>query len=162
MSPANHVQLLRDISFFEGVDDRRLAQLAQMCRAVTFPARATMFEEFDRAKDVYFILEGNVSLAVCDANGCRQISVVGKGDLLGWSPLIGRTRLFDTARTVTPMKALSFDADDLLEFCRKNTDFGFEFMRRAAAVLGERLSATHRQLLEVSGLHLPEFALESD
>jgi CRP-like cAMP-binding protein len=162
MSAANKAEFLREIRFFDGVDETRRAQLGEMCREVNFPARTTIFEEFDRAKDVYFILEGRVSLAICDATGCRQISVVGKGDLLGWSPLIGRTRLFDTARTATPIKALSFDADELLEFCKRNTDFGFEFMRRAATVLGERLSATRRQLLEASGVHLPEFAVESD
>ena len=37
-----------------------------------------------------------------------------------------------------------------------------DFMRRAAVVLGERLAATRVQLLELSGVHLPEFPLESD
>ncbi|RIK87642.1 MAG: hypothetical protein DCC67_01590 [Planctomycetota bacterium] len=156
------IELLRNINFFTGVGDEHLAALAKMCRLVDFPARTKIFEEFDRAQDVYFIVEGSVSLAICDASSCRQITMVSKGELLGWSPLIGRSRLFDTARTETPLKTVVFRAEDLLKYCQQHTDFGFEFMRRAASVLGQRLSATRQQLLELSGVHLPEIPLESD
>ena len=162
MPEPSKTELLRSVAFFDDVEERHLGDLARLCNEVSFPARATIFEEYDRAKDVYFILDGHISLAICDASGCRQISQLGKGDLLGWSPLIGRTRLFDTARTATPVKALAFDAEELLDFCKRNPDFGFEFMLRAAAVLGERLIATRRQLLEASGVHLPEFVMDSD
>jgi CRP-like cAMP-binding protein len=162
MSASDNIEALKEISFFQGVHEPLLEQLATMCWEVKFPARTTIFEEFDRAKDAYFILDGRISLAICDGKGCRQISIVGKGELLGWSPLIGRTRLFDTARAATDVKAICFQADELLEFCKQHSDFGFEFVRRVATVLAERLSATRQQLFQATGLHLPEFALESD
>ncbi|MCC6491808.1 MAG: Crp/Fnr family transcriptional regulator [Pirellulales bacterium] len=162
MADSSPIELLREINFFTGVADGHLNALAQLCRVVDFPSRTKIFEEFDRAQDVYFIVEGSVSLAICDASSCRQITMVSKGDLLGWSPLIGRSRLFDTARTETPLKTVVFRAEDLLKYCQQHTDFGFEFMRRAASVLGQRLSATRQQLLELSGVHLPQFPLESD
>jgi CRP-like cAMP-binding protein len=81
---------------------------------------------------------------------------------MGWSPLVGRTRLYDTARALTPVKALVFDGDALMEFCGKNPVFGFRFMHRVACTLAERLSGTRLQLLEMSGVHLPEFPIESD
>lgn len=162
MPDQNKTELLRRVAFFNGIEQKYLSELAGLHRELSFPARTTIFEEYDRAKDVYFILEGHITLAICDASGCRQISQLGKGDLLGWSPLVGRTRLFDTARTATPVKVLAFDAEELLQFCKRNSDFGFEFMLRAAAVLGERLIGTRRQLLEASGVHLPEFVMDSD
>ena len=113
-------------------------------------------------KDAYFIVDGRVSLAICDASGCRQISVLGGGELFGWSPIVGRSRLFDTARAETAVQALAFDADELMNYCKHHPEFGFEFMRRAAAVLAERLVATRQQLVEMSGVHLPEFTLETD
>jgi CRP-like cAMP-binding protein len=155
-------QALIETEFFRGIGDQYLAPLATLGREVTFPARSTVFEEFDPAQDVYFICEGQVSLAICDGTGCRQIAMLGPGDLLSWSPILGRTRLFDTARTRLAMKAIAFQGDDLLKFCEQNPEFGFRFMQRVAWVLGDRLVATRRRLMEVSGVHLPEFALESD
>jgi CRP/FNR family cyclic AMP-dependent transcriptional regulator len=162
MANTEIVELLRDTSFFHGIDDRYLSDLAPLFRLEEFANNTTVFEEFDRAKDVYFIVDGRISLAICDAKSCRQISIVEKGELMGWSPLVGRTRLFDTARTASRVKTLVIDADELLKYCAAHPEFGFEFMRRAARVLAERLSATRVQMLEIGGVHLPEFQLESD
>jgi CRP-like cAMP-binding protein len=162
MADEKLLELLRGHNFFRGVDEKYLQQLAGMCRLAEFPPRTKIFEEFDRAKEVYFIVDGQISLAICDASGCRQITLIGQGELLGWSPLIGRSRLFDTARTASKVHVLVFDGQNLVNFCEKNPEFGFEFMRRAARVLADRLSAARVQLLELSGVHFPEFPLESD
>ena len=162
MSEADALELLRGHDFFQGFDEKYLATLAKKCRLVEFPTQTKVFAEFDRAKEVYFILEGQIALAICDASGCRLITLVGKGDLMGWSPLVGRSRLFDTARTDSKVRALVFDGEELVAFCKANPEFGYEFMRRAAVVLAERLSATRVRMLELGGAHLPEFPYESD
>jgi CRP-like cAMP-binding protein len=127
------------------------------------PARSTLFEEYDRAKDVYVILRGEITLAICEKeDSCRQIGTVGEGDLMGWSKLVGRARLYDTARTLTEVKVLAIDGNELIAFCEGNPAFGYKFMQRVACTLAERLSGTRLQLLEMSGVHLPKFQLESD
>jgi CRP/FNR family transcriptional regulator, cyclic AMP receptor protein len=154
---------LRKSEFFRGIPDELLIKLAPICRAVEFPARSTVFEQYGPAKNVYVIVSGEISLAICDPEeSCRQIGAVQGGDLMGWSPLVGRLRLYDTARTVTAVKALEFDGNKLMDFCAANPSFGFEFMRRVACVLAERLSGARLQLLEISGMSLPEFPMESD
>jgi hypothetical protein len=81
---------------------------------------------------------------------------------MGWSPLVGRKRLYDTARTLTAVRALAFVGSELIDFCAANPAFGFEFMRRVAVVLAERLSRARVKLRELSGTYLPEFPVESD
>jgi CRP-like cAMP-binding protein len=159
----NVLDELRKSDFLRGIADEHLAKLAAICRSVEFPARSTVFEQYGLATNVYVIVSGEISLAICDpAESCRQIGVVYGGDLMGWSPLVGRMRLYDTARTVTAVKALEFVGSELMEFCAANPSFGFEFMRRVACVLAERLSGARLQLLEISGMFLPEFPVESD
>jgi CRP/FNR family transcriptional regulator, cyclic AMP receptor protein len=154
---------LRSSRFFREFDSEQLNKLAEICSEVEFPARQTVFEEYAPAKDVYVILSGKISLAICDQKkSCRQIASLGAGELMGWSPLVGRSRLYDTARTLTPVKALKVDGAALMRFCETNPTFGFKFMHRAACTLAERLSGTRLQLLELCSTHLPEFQLESD
>jgi len=149
--------------FFRQMPDTHLGPLAEICREVELPARKTIFEEYDRAKDVYVVLSGEVSLVICEPKDvCRQIAVVGEGDLVGWSPLVGRSRLSDTAVTLTPVKALVFDGKQLLDFCMQNPAFGFEFMRRAATELAKRLSGTRLQLLQLCGNDLPLFNVQPE
>lgn len=162
MSESKAVQL-RQSPLLREIAEEHLEKLAEICREVEFPARHTVFEEYEPAKAVYVVVSGEISLALCDPKkSCRQIATVRSGELLGWSPLVGRARLYDTARTVTSVKALEFDGIRLMQFCETHPSFGFALMQRVAQTLSERLSATRLQLFELSGANLPEFPLESD
>lgn len=122
-----------------------------------------MFQEHEPAKEVFLITSGKVALVICNAGiGCRQIMEVKAGDLIGWSPLLDRPRLSDTARTLTRVEAIAFDGGKLLQLCDENPQFGYQFMRRTAKVLAERLNAVRWQLVDLQGTNLPEVALESD
>jgi CRP-like cAMP-binding protein len=163
MNQSTMLEKLKACDFFQGFDDDQLNRLADICQIQEFPARSTVFEEDERARKVYIILSGRVSLAICEpADSCKQIAVVHEGDLMGWSPLVGRTRLYDSAHSLTPVSALVFEGKALMDFCEKCPAFGFRFMHRVACTLADRLSGTRRQLLEMSGVHLPEFPIESD
>ena len=159
----NTVETLRSSNFFVDLPEDQLNRLLSIAREVEFDAREAIFHEHDPAKDVYLIVSGKVSLAVCAPKvGCRQIMEVSDGDLIGWSPLLGRPRLSDTAHTLSPTKAIAFEGSQLLELCRENPEFGFEFMLRTAKVLAERLSATWIRLLDLYGPKLQNTVIESD
>ena len=51
------------------------------------------FTSIDESKNVYVIINGRVSLAIFDPKGgARELMQVGDGELVGWSPLVGRRR----------------------------------------------------------------------
>ena len=105
----------------------------------------------------------NVSLVICAPGvGCRQLMRVGKGELVGWSPLVGQSRLSDTARTLSPTEAIAIDGQQILDLCTEHPEFGFAFMHRAAQTLASRLAATRLQLLTMSGIQLPEVQIDTD
>ena len=165
MAESSTIDRVTGSRFFENLSPELYSELEAICQEVDIPARTTVFQEYDRAKDVYVVLNGEVSLVICENNdSCRQIAVIGEDDILGWSPLLGRTRLFDTAVTLTPVKALVFDGKALLDFCEANPSFGFQFMRKAAAALATRLSGTRIQLFQMCGNNFPSFDmnLEND
>lgn len=163
MSELTILETLRNIGFFHGIADEHLEQLAKIARLREFPANTNMFRENDSAKEMYLITSGRVSLIICEPSvGCRELMEVGDGELIGWSPLVSRPRMSDTARTLTRTKVVAFDGEQTLEFCRQDPRFGFEFMSRVAQVLAQRLSATRLKLLEMSGFQLPSIQFESD
>ncbi len=156
---------LKKSRFFRNLSEEELEQLGAICREVELPPHYVIFEEYDRAREVYVLTRGEVSLAICEPQeSCRQIAVVGEGDLVGWSALLGRTRLTDSATTITPVKAIVFDGQELSDFCAKHPAIGYEFMRQAASALALRLSGTRLQLLEMCGSSFPlaGVRLESD
>ena len=46
-----------------------------------------------------------------------------------------------------------FDTRQLMDLCEQHTDLGFDFMRRMAGIVEQRLSATKDQLLKSSTIH---------
>lgn len=157
------VAKLREISLFRDIPEDQLEPLADACRVKEYRAREVIFREYDTAKDVYFVLKGHASIVACEPRvGCRQIMTVGDGDLLAWSAVLGQPRLTATARTIDNSTVLAIDGEKLLNVCKSNTELGFEIMRRTAEVLADRLHGLRVQLLEISGVHLPEVVLESD
>jgi CRP/FNR family transcriptional regulator, cyclic AMP receptor protein len=163
MSDQTILDALRGVAFFHDLADAQLERLAEIARLVEFPADSEMFHEYDTAKDVYVILSGKVSLVIFTPKfGWRQLAELGAGELIGWSPLVGREHLFDTAKALVPTKALAIDGEKLLALCKADPTFGCEFMHRAAKVLAQRLGATHSQLREITGFDLPSVPLESD
>jgi CRP-like cAMP-binding protein len=127
MSPDDKVKVLKGIEFFQDVGDAHLATLATMCREVAFPAGANIFEAREPATDAYFILEGIVSLTSCNPTGRHQIALVGKGDLLGWSPLLGRSRYSDTASAETNVKMLAVAVKELRSLFQEELASGMAF-----------------------------------
>lgn len=163
MSDPTILERLRNIEFFQGIADEDLEQLAKIARHVEFPSQHDIFREHDTAKEVYVITSGEVSLVICEPGvGCRQLMQVGAGGLVGWSPLVGRHRLSDTAHTLEPTEAIAINGEEVLALCRADPPFGFEFMHRTAIALAERLSATRLQLMKISGFQLPNVQIESD
>jgi CRP/FNR family transcriptional regulator, cyclic AMP receptor protein len=157
------VSALRGIEFFQDIADEHLNRVATISQIVKFPARYDIFREHESAKDVYFIISGRVALVICAPPfGCRQLMEVTAGELIGWSPLVGRSRLSDTAQTLIPTEVIAVDGQRILALCAEDTQFGFEFMRRAAQTLASRLNATRLQLMKTSGHLFPQVQIESD
>jgi CRP-like cAMP-binding protein len=153
----NHtLDTLRHLHLLDGIDDVHLQQLATIARSINFPAETVIFREGQAATDIYLVVTGNVALDICAAGvGCRRILTVGEGELLGWSPLLAQDRLTATARALTDTQALVLGGDQILALCDQDPKFGYEFMKRAALAIAQRLSATRLQLLNVYGEQMP-------
>ena len=154
---------LCDIEFFKGIPEQHLERLAAIARSVEFPPQSIIFREQEHANVAYVIVSGEVALINCIPEvGCRVLMSLSNGDLFGWSPIVGRQLLSDTAQSLTTTTALAFDGEQLLAICREDPEFGVEFMHRIAKVIAERLSATRMQLLKTGADQLPEVQIESD
>jgi CRP-like cAMP-binding protein len=163
MSDSKIIDDLRRVAFLQDLPKSHLEELGKIARVVEYPARRTIFAEHEPAKEVFLVVSGEVSVVACEPGvGCRQLTTVGSGELLGWSPILERSRLTATAQTIAPTRTIAIDGNALRALCKQNTALGYEFMHRVADVLAERLLSTRVHLFKLSGPQLPEVVLESD
>jgi CRP-like cAMP-binding protein len=143
---------LRELQILEGIPAEALERIASVAHLVEFRAGDIIFREGAPAEDIYLITSGSVSLEICAPSvGCERILTVETGDLLSWSPLLGHEKLTATARALVPTSAVKISGRQVLALCAHDAHFGYEFMRRVAEVLAQRLKATRLQLLNIYG-----------
>jgi CRP/FNR family cyclic AMP-dependent transcriptional regulator len=152
MTTPDLLEELRDADFLGDLPDGCLRQLASIADRACFSEGDIIFRQGEAAAQAHVLTAGNVSLEVCAAGlGCQRLMTVGPGELLGWSPLLGDTRLTATARTLEPTTTIVLDGGRLRALCDADPRLGYELMRRTARALAQRLSATRMQLLDVFG-----------
>lgn len=145
------VEEVAGLGLFASLRAEEHAALAAMAVRESFPAGSTVFAEGDPPGDLYFVLEGRVTL-------CQRVTgradtcflSLRHGELLGWSALLRRPRVA-TARVVVASELLRFPASDLLELCERDPAVGYCVMRHAFEELADRLSDTRLQLLDMFG-----------
>lgn len=148
--------LLKSLAFLVPATEDELRQLAPVTRIEHQPAGTVLFREGDHLSHVFIVTTGTVALEI---NGRdhrpRRFQTVGPGELLGWSPLLGSGPMTAAARALADVQVVAIDAKAVLDLCDEDPKFGFQFMRRTAAAIAARLSATRLQLLDVYKHELP-------
>lgn len=156
MTRESVASVLREIPFFSGVSEDLIRQLAEMGQIVEHPAGSVVFRQGDPATTLHLVVSGQILLEICASGvGCKRLLTVGSGELLGYSTLLGESRLTATARAVTEAETLQFSGPQVLALCQENPRFGYECMRQTALALAKRLNGTRLQLLDIYGHQMP-------
>jgi CRP-like cAMP-binding protein len=150
---------LDDIDLLQKFSPLYRKQLALLATSKTYLPGSCIFQEGNHEQHVYIVAEGKVMLEIkVPSLGVVQVHQVGPGDLLGWSPILGRGWMTATARALIPCRLIALDAEQVSTLAECDTRFGMELFRLMATALAERLRATrlqlpdprHRQMLGVS------------
>jgi CRP-like cAMP-binding protein len=122
-------------------------QLARMAQLKEFPAGAVIFRQGQDWGSLCLVLAGEVSLDVAvSGHEVAEVHRGGPGELLGWSPVLGRRSMTATARAATAVRLAVIEIDKILEMCERDPRFGNAFLREVALVLSTRLDETRRRL----------------
>jgi CRP-like cAMP-binding protein len=151
---------IRAVCPFRLVVDEDADQLSREITMSDATAGSTLFEEGDPADGVAAILEGSVEV---EKHG-RVLATLGPGSLLGelslFIPSAARTA---TARANTPVRMITWRADDVQARLARHERLATAIVADMAFVLAERLDRRTQDvvsLLTFAGTRLPVSELE--
>ncbi len=148
------------VKALRGLEDVHLQNLAAIARPRECPAGAVLFRERDDSPFIFVLLSGQVMLEVnLRDQGPIGIYAAAPGELLGWSPVLGRHAMTATAKVTAPCRLAVLEVARVTELIQQDPHFGVAFLRQLALILSDRLSAT-RQCLAAVRDHsdLPRFS----
>lgn len=147
--------ILAQHPFFEGFAPQYRELLVACATNIVLQPRAYLFREGQEASHFYLVRQGKVALEVYPPQRPPiVIQTVEEGELLGWSWLIPPYKWRFGGRAVDQVRALALDGVCLRNKCEQNHDLGYEFLKRFAYIIDQRLQATLLQLLDVYAPHV--------
>jgi CRP/FNR family transcriptional regulator, cyclic AMP receptor protein len=147
-------RILADHPFAQGLSDRHLQLLVGCASNVRFDAGQVIFREGEEANHFYLIRSGKMSVELHAAErGAINILTVGEGEVLGWSWLVPPYRWNFDARALEATCGIALDGKCLREKSERDSELGYQLLKRIAYVMEERLQATRLQLLNVYEVH---------
>ncbi len=152
--PAQAVGIEHHLSvhpFLRGIDDDALADLAGCAELITYTAGEPVIKVGDPAGHFYLVRTGMIAVEVpTDPHNERTIQRLYEGDALGWSWLFPPFEWQFDAHARTKVQAIALSADCLRELFTRNHELGYEFTRRMAGIIADRLHAARHQIGELS------------
>ena len=153
---------LRELAFTMGWPDVVIDQIAPLAERIVCPAGAVIFRSGEINEKIYLIQSGHVALEMpVPARGRVRLLTLARGELLGWSPLLGNREMTATAMALEETRLLTISGTALQALCRANCEIGFVVMEHVAEALSRRLVATRLQLLDLFSRSPPEVAAAS-
>ncbi len=148
--------ILRQHPFLVGLSEEHMATLIGCASNVRFEEGDHLIQEGQMANTFYLVRSGRVALHIdMPGRGDLRIQTVGPGEILGWSWLIYPYRWHFSGIAVAETRTIALDGECLRNKCEKDSQFGYEMLKRLAQVMERRLDATRLQLLDLYGIGKP-------
>ena len=149
MNDKNIRQMIADSAFFAGLGDEAIGFLSLHAEHRGLAAGRVLFQQGDRARHFYLVLEGHVSLGIPALEGpALELQDLGPGEIAGWSWLLPPNVWNFQARARTAVEFLEFDGAAVLERCESEPRFGYELIKRFSALMSERLKFARDKMMQ--------------
>lgn len=146
--------LLKEHSFFEGLDSGLVTLLAGCASKVVFEPGNYLFRQGEEANQFYLLRQGRVALEIYEPH-CTPVTVetLEKDDVLGSvCPAAPHYWPYD-GRVLQLTRAIALDGKCLRSKCEQNRDLGYTLLERVVRILEQRLQSARTQLMDVSVVH---------
>lgn len=148
------------VKALHGLGDAHLHKLAAIARSQECPVGEVLFRQGDDSPFIFVLLSGDVLLEVqMRDRGPTAVYAAVPGELLGWSPLLGRHAMTATAKARTPSRLVVLEVERVRELIEQDPSFGVAFLRRLAMIVSDRLTATRQCLAAARDHELPRFSI---
>ncbi|MGA2555727.1 MAG: cyclic nucleotide-binding domain-containing protein [Verrucomicrobiota bacterium] len=136
--------------FVADMRPEHLNKLLEVAMFKQFERDEMIFREGDPANRFYLVCQGKIALeSGRKSDGSPLLHCIGPGEVLGWSWLFPPYCWHFSARAAEPTLAVFFYGTRLRQACDDDPVFGYELMKRVAAIVIQRLQVTRRHLLQL-------------
>ncbi len=141
------IEMLREMDILQSFTDDQVAQIASIARVETYEKDTCVEQENNRARAVYLVRKGNISIVIkLPPDRHVAIYVVKPGELFGWSTVVAPYLITASSYCMDPVELIALPQEALLNLLGRDPALKAVFMEMIAKVIRNRLKYTRSQL----------------
>ncbi len=142
---------LKKVEVMSIFSEKQLAEIAGITDKKSYKPKDHIYEHGDRAKHMFIVLKGLVSLRQLMPGD--EVGIVfemrERGEFFGAACVMKPQEYTLTAVCMEDTEVLAIDADKLFDLCDADPELGYKFMKKIAQLYFERYKACKRHLYEM-------------
>ena len=148
-------QTLQFYPLFSRLNAEMLNIVTQFCNEISIDRDEWLFEEGSEAIQLDLIKAGSLALTLHlpqkeGGEHIQRSSAMKRGELLGWSAVVGSGLYKFGAIANEPSTLIKIDGSKLKAFMADHPEYGYPMLKTIAEVIGERLEFKSIQLLSLA------------
>jgi CRP-like cAMP-binding protein len=149
-------ELIRRYPFFSGLKHEQIVALANVASEFKAETDHYFFHEGEMLDNLYLLVEGAAAIVIevpsqnIEHTVSEQLtgnmltsdvvtSVVGPGDVFGWSALISPHKATSSVKATTPCRVVAFNCHELRKTFKDDCEFGYLMVEKTARIIRDRL-----------------------
>jgi len=149
MSNRSTAEYLSAHEFFSGLNDDILEFLCECSSAFAIKNGQILFRQGENADKFYVVRSGRISIQMPAIMGpSLEIQTLRKDQVLGWSWLISPYNWTFQAVPEEDSELLMFDGIAILARCEPDAEFGYELLKKFAALMSKRLDVARQKMMD--------------
>lgn len=135
--------------FFSGLSDDILGFLCECSSAFAIKKGQILFLQGETANTFYVVRSGRIAINIPSIIGpSLEIQILGENQVLGWSWLISPYKWNFQAEAKEDSELLMFDGQAILARCELEPRFGYELLKKFAALMSRRLDVARQKMMD--------------
>jgi CRP-like cAMP-binding protein len=127
------------LAFFKGLSANDLEALAPFFASMTYVAGTVIFQQGDRAENLYLVAWGEVAIRYKPDDGpLMTVTRVQPGGVFGWSSAVGNLTYTSGAVCSLDSEILRIHGEELRRLCENNPRIGNVLLDRLSLIVAER------------------------
>jgi CRP/FNR family cyclic AMP-dependent transcriptional regulator len=148
MSNPSTTEYLSDHVFFSDFSDEVLKFLCECSSTHEIKMGQILFRQGENADKFYVVRSGRISIQMPAIMGpSLEIQTLEKDQVLGWSWLIAPYQWNFQTKAEEDSELLQFDGAAILARCEQEPKFGYELLKKFAALMSVGLNAARQKMM---------------
>jgi CRP/FNR family transcriptional regulator, cyclic AMP receptor protein len=149
MSNPSTTEYLSAHEFFSEFSNDVLKFLCECSSTREIKNGQILFRQGENADKFYVVCSGRISIQMPAIMGpALEIQTLGKGQVLGWSWLISPYKWNFQTKAEEDSELLQFDGTAILARCEQEPKFGYELLKKFAALMSVGLNAARQKMMD--------------